>query len=116
MPFEADDLSFGDIILVPFPFTNQASVKQRPAVVISSATYNTSKPDIILMAITSQLRPTASIGELMVKHWQESGLLKPSAIKPVIATIERSLIIKKLGALGVEEQAALRVEMAAILG
>jgi mRNA interferase MazF len=63
MPFEAGDLSFGDIILVPFPSTNQASVKRRPAVVISSDDYNSRKPDIILMAITSQLRPTASIGE-----------------------------------------------------
>lgn len=47
-PFE-----FGDIILVPFPFTDQTTSKKRPAVVISSSTYNTARPDLIIMAVTS---------------------------------------------------------------
>lgn len=50
MPFE-----FGDIVLVPFPFTNQITSKQRPAVIVSQRTYALSRPDIILMAITSQI-------------------------------------------------------------
>jgi mRNA interferase MazF len=35
--------SFGDVILVPFPFTDQSRAKQRPAVVVSSARYNTER-------------------------------------------------------------------------
>ena len=46
--------SFGDILLVPFPFTDQTSIKKRPTVVISSERYNRQKSDIIIMAITSQ--------------------------------------------------------------
>jgi mRNA-degrading endonuclease toxin of MazEF toxin-antitoxin module len=30
---------FGDVVLVPFPFTDQSTTKQRPAVIISSAAY-----------------------------------------------------------------------------
>ena len=52
---------FGDIILVPFPFTDQTTTKKRPAVIISSITYNTERPDLIIMAVTSQLKPTRSI-------------------------------------------------------
>ena len=49
--------SFGDAVLVPFPFTDQAGIKRRPAVVISSQPYNAHRRDIIIMAITSQVRP-----------------------------------------------------------
>jgi len=31
--------SFGDIVLVPFPFTNQSAIKKRPTVIISSDEY-----------------------------------------------------------------------------
>jgi len=81
-PFE-----FGDVILVPFPFTDQTTTKQRPAVVISSRTYHALRPDLVLMAVTSQLR-AATWGDVEVDDWRTAGLLKPSAIKPLIATIE----------------------------
>jgi mRNA interferase MazF len=31
--------SFGDVVLVPFPFTDQSGIKRRPAVIVSSAQY-----------------------------------------------------------------------------
>ena len=79
---------FGDVIVVPFPFTDQTATKKRPAVVISSEAYQRERPDLILMAITSQLRPAPTVGEVAVVHWQAAGLLKPSVIKPLITTIE----------------------------
>ena len=39
---------FGDVILVPFPLTDQSTSKKLPAIVINSDNYNQSKPDIIL--------------------------------------------------------------------
>jgi mRNA interferase MazF len=53
MPFDPVGLGFGDVILVPFPFTDQSSSKKRPAVVISTDRYNAQRPDFIIMAITS---------------------------------------------------------------
>lgn len=75
---------FGDVILVPFPFTDQTISKKRPAVVLSSAAYHRERPDIIIMAVTSQVMPTASFGEVIVSQWKDAGLLKPSVIKPVL--------------------------------
>ena len=75
MPFD-----FGDIVLVPFPFTSQTVSKKRPAVVVSSTEYNAAKPDIVVMAVTSQLRASASLGEVWIQDWSAAGLLKPSAI------------------------------------
>ena len=43
----------GDVVLVPFPFSNQTDVKRRPAVIISSDAYNNIASDSVIMAITS---------------------------------------------------------------
>jgi mRNA interferase MazF len=47
--------------LVPFPFTSQTASKKRPAVVVSNRAYGSAKPDVIVMAITSQLRPAPAL-------------------------------------------------------
>lgn len=106
---------FGDVILVPFPFTSQIAVKKRPAVVVSGQAYNMARPDIIVMAITSQVRPTPSFGDVWVSEWNAAGLLKPSVIKPVLATLEQRLILRRLGKLGASDQTALRKAIAETL-
>jgi len=107
---------FGDVVLVPFPFTNQAASKKWPAVVVSNRAYNTGRPDVVVMAITSQLRPGPGPGEVWVGQWQAAGLLKPSAVKPVFATLEQALVLRQLGRLGAADQAALRKAIAETLG
>lgn len=115
MPFMTP-FEFGEIILVPFPFTDQSTIKKRPALVISSKAYNTKRPDLIIMAVTSQIKPASTIGEVIIQDWQAAGLLKPSAIKPVITTIEKPLIIKTLGRLKNDDQRALQESLKVILG
>lgn len=110
MPFE-----FGHVVLVPFPFTSQTASKRRPAAIVSSRAYNIARPDVVVMAITSQLHPTAALGEVWVEHWQAAGLLKPSAIKPVFATLEHRLVIRQLGMLSARDQTALKQAVAEIL-
>jgi mRNA interferase MazF len=90
---------FGDVILVPFPFTDQSTSKKRPAIVISSDIYNRSKPDLILIAVTSQVIAPLEFGEVLISDWSAAGLLKISAIKPAIATVEQNLVIRVLGEL-----------------
>ena len=106
---------FGDVLLVPFPFTSQAASKKRPSVVVSSRDYNASRPDVIVMAITSQLRPQPHLGEVWATAWRDAGLLKPSAVKPVFATLEQALILRRLGALTADDLAELRVAISDIL-
>lgn len=97
----------GDVILVPFPFSDQTTTKKRPAVIISSDAYNNATSDIFIMAITSQIGKECGIGECLIKDWQNAGLLKPSAIKPAVSTIEQSLVLKKLGRLSDHDLAAM---------
>ncbi|MDQ1265919.1 MAG: mRNA interferase MazF [Bacteroidota bacterium] len=102
------DYKIGDVILVPFPFSNQKVIKKRLAVVISSSQYNLITSDIIIIAVTSQIFSRMEFGECYIKNWQEAGLVKLSTIKPAIATIEQELIIKKLGELTNEDLQSLQ--------
>ncbi len=54
--------NFGDAVLVPFPFTDHSGTKKRPAVVVSSSSYNASRRDIVIMAITSQVHQPLGFG------------------------------------------------------
>ena len=111
MPFE-----FGDVVLVPFPFTSQRTLKKRPAVVVSNRDYGTTRPDLIVMAVTSRLRPDLRSGDVLISHWQAAGLLKPSVVKPVFATLEQRLVLRRLGALDDNDQTVLRKAISEIIG
>lgn len=108
--------SFGDVLLVPFPFTDQSGSKKRPAVVVSSARYQRERPDLILMPITSQNPGSTRFGDVPVDDTHAAGLLMPGVIKPVIFTIEAKLAIKLLGRLIDDDQRALRHTIAQLIG
>jgi mRNA interferase MazF len=107
MPFE-----FGDVVLVRFPFTDQTSAKQRPAVVVSKRSYNDARPDVVAMAITTNLQP----GELAITDWRTAGLLRPSVVKPIFATFEQAMVRRRLGTLTSSDLGALQKLIAAVLG
>ena len=108
--------NFGDVVLVPFPFTDQTGTKKRPAVIVSKSVYNSSRPDLVLMAITSQVGKPVRSDEIEIVEWQKAGLLKPSVIKPVFTTIERNLVLRKLGKLERIDEENLREILQEILG
>ena len=111
--------AFGEVLLVPFPFTDQQGVKQRPAVVVSSAAYNADRPDVLIMAITSVLRSPVSalaFAEAVLADWQAAGLIKPSVFKPVFTTLEQRLIIRRLGSVSGHDAALLRTVLASVIG
>lgn len=107
--------SFGDVVLVGFPFTSLAGNKKRPAVVISSRAYQESRPDIIVIAVTSRIRGDLSCGEHLIRDWEAAGLVKPSLIKPLIATLERAQVLRTIGTLTLTDQQALRRLLTEIL-
>jgi len=108
--------SFGDVVLVPFPFTDQSGLKKRPAVVVSSADYNARRPDLVIMAITSQIRPRPAFADFAIADWKKAGLLLASAVKPILTTIEKGLVLKKLGQLQQADLRSLRTSISAIFG
>jgi mRNA interferase MazF len=108
--------NFGDVVLVAFPFTNLQATKKHPAVIISNHAYQQTRPDVILMAITSKIRQPLTIGEAILQNWQTAGLARPSVLKPLIATLEQKQIVKVIGQLSVADRKSLKEVIQTILG
>ena len=108
--------SFGDVVLVPFPFTDQSGAKKRPAVIVSGSAYNTGRRDLVIMAITSQVQQPLGFAEALVADWQAAGLIKPSVLKPVFTTIEQGLVVRTMGKLSAGDLRALRETVAQVIG
>ena len=104
--------SFGDGVLVPFPLTDQSGAKKRSAVIVSGSAYNASRRDLVIMAITSQVRQPFGFTEALVTDWQSAGLIKPSVLKPVLTTIEHGLVIRTMGKLSAGDLRALQETIA----
>jgi mRNA interferase MazF len=85
-------------------------------VVISNRAYNVARPDVVIMAVTSQVRPTIGAGEVQIGDWKRAKLLKPSVIKPVFATLEQKLFVRHLGTLQPRDLMALRAAILAVIG
>lgn len=107
---------FGDVVLVPFPFTDQSGAKKRPAVIVSGSGYNTGRRDLLIMAITSQIRTPLGFAEAFVADWQVAGLIKPSVFKPIFTTIERGLVNRSMGQLSAADLRTLREAITQVIG
>lgn len=84
----------GDIIVVPFPFTDLSGSKIRPACVLIP-----SFADITISFITTQFN---WIDEacLEIEHSRENGLKKNSLIRlNKLASIDKALVLGKIGSL-----------------
>ena len=83
----------GDIILIPFPYSDLAGLKKRPAIIISNS--NLKGEDFICSLITSN-SPKDGI-QIRDDFLKENKLPFKSWVKPQrIFTIDKKMIIKKI--------------------
>ncbi|MQY77205.1 MAG: hypothetical protein GH155_06195 [Spirochaeta sp.] len=64
--------------------------------IISPNEYN-QKADVIIAFITSGLNQAHKTGDYHIKEWKSANLPKPSMIRMKFATIDKSIIQKRLG-------------------
>ena len=89
--------SRGDVVFVPFMFTDKPVAKSRPALVVSSSDYHRSRSEVIIAAITSQVRHPLFVGDHLIEDWLACGLVKPSVATSILWTVKASMIGRKLG-------------------
>jgi len=86
----------GDIVLIPVPFSDLSASKKRPVLVLSNTNYNTTKPDMIVVAITSNL---IQHGIPISSSDMVTGQLpKPSVIRSdKVYTLDQGIVVKSIG-------------------
>ena len=87
----------GDVVLVQFPFSGPTGKKDRPAVVVSTDTYHDDWDELLVAAITSQPPRTTRPTDCALKDWKAAGLHQPSWVRSHLATVQRTLVLRKLG-------------------
>ena len=105
----------GDVVLVAFVFSDESGKKLRPAVIISSAAYNRSRQEIVVAAITSNIR-RRFFGDHLIADWKGAGLLFPSLVTGIFRTIKRTMVDRKLGAMPKREMEAIDLKLRQSLG
>jgi len=84
----------GDIILIPFPFTDLSGNKNRPALILFD-----SEDDVTVCFITTRLKWQSEF-DIPVQPTLINGIKIPSLIRlSKIATIDKELILGKIGVL-----------------
>jgi mRNA interferase MazF len=106
----------GDILLVPFPFTNLGGIKKRPVLVLSHDSYNKKSADIITCGITSNVKD-AQCSVLIDNSSLSSGSLPTqSRIKAdKLFTLDKTIIIKKIGKIDKETMKAVKEELLKVM-
>ncbi|GGE10822.1 type II toxin-antitoxin system PemK/MazF family toxin [Psychroflexus salis] len=100
----------GDIVLIPFPFTDLSGIKKRPAVILVEA-----KDDITVSFMTTQLKWKTN-HDMIIKPTELNGLKMNSLIRVgKIVTLNKNLAIGKLGELKHAEIADLNNSLISLL-
>ena len=100
-----------EIVLVPFPFADLSSNKRRPCLILSIIKPKKLGEHAIVAMITSQLSGPRFPFDIELLEYKFSGLPKPSLVRLAkIVTVDRNLIIKKLGSLHQKDQKVVKLE------
>jgi len=93
----------GDIVVVPFPFTNLSAIKQRPVLVLSKNSDIEKYDDVITCGLTSNLKDSAHSVLINNNNLVEGEIPVKSRVKvDKLFTLDKEIIKKKVARLDKE--------------
>lgn len=97
----------GDVVIVPFPFTDRTATKRRPALVCSTREFSAQSRHVVLAMITTSTAESWP-GDVPINDLDAAGLPRRSTVRWKLFTLDASLIIRRAGALGQSDIASCR--------
>ena len=93
------------IVVVPFPFTDTANVKKRPALVLSSEEHQKHTGHVTLLMVTSA-KHSQWHGDHKIIDLDSTGLTADSIVRQKVFTLDMNLIMDCIGKLSLKDKQA----------
>ena len=106
----------GDVVLIPYPYTDLSDTKTRPALIISSDAYHNQQPDIVLSALTTNILAATDTLDYILQDWTAANLRFPTAFKSVIVTLDPALIVHHIGTISARALAEVESRLRKAIG
>ena len=92
-----------DVVVVPFPFTDRAAAKRRPALVISDAANFNNKIGHSVMAMITSASHAPWPLDVVIEDLDAAGVPAPSVVRMKLFTLDHRFVIRKAGRLAPED-------------
>ena len=103
-----------DVLVVPFPFSDSAAVKRRPALVLSAEQFQDRIGHLVMAMITSRENRGWPL-DVEITDLKTAGLPHPSVARMKLFTIDERFVVRKTGRLGPTDRAAVQRSLALLL-
>ena len=97
----------GDVVVVPFPFSERDASKRRPALVCSSVAFNSASHHLVLAMITTASHKKWP-GDVAIRDLTATGLPVASIVRWKLFTLDASLVLRRAGVLSARDRATCR--------
>lgn len=104
-----------EVVVVPFPFTDRATSKRRPALVLSqSQDFNDPSGHLVLAMITSAGHSRWPL-DVPITDLDTAGLSHASVVRMKLFTLDRRLVLRRAGQLAADDQKEVKQALASLL-
>lgn len=100
----------GDVVVVPFPFTDRTTTRRRPALVCSTSEFNRRTGHLLLAMVTTATYSRWA-DDVPITGLDAAGLPAPSVVRWKLFTLDQRLVLRTAGRLAEGDREACRRAM-----
>jgi mRNA interferase MazF len=105
---------WGDVVIVPFPFTDNTGIKRRPSAILSTRSFNEANGHSICAMITTASN-TRWPSDHIISDIKMAGLARQCVVRWKLFTLPNDLILRKAGELAAQDRDAIRLASRSVM-
>ena len=98
------------LVRVPFPFTDRAVQKRRPALVVSAPDFQVQSGHLVLAMVTTAYQSSWPM-DWPIQELEGTGLPKPCLVRLKLFSLDERLILGRLGALADQDRSSVAAHL-----